>query len=499
MTSVLRPENECATDLPLTLPTLAPPAALTIRTVRDAAARTPRIPWRTRLVPRHALAMGDGTSALVAGTLVLTSPGSGPAPLALGVVVAVVWVSLLGFARSYESRATSFDLEDLRRVVRAGIGLSAALLVLSIVFDVREESSGLVATATTVTSAGIALRLLGSLARRMSRQPARIRVVVAGDAGDVACLLAELRADRHHAFEPAAACVPSADAVTGLDLPVTVGFESLADAVSAHDAGAVILVPGRQLDPATVRRLGWLLEPSGAELYVASGLVDVATSRATVRHVGSLPLLPVRASDLHGARRVVKGAWVRSTALVALLILAPLLLLLALLVRSTSEGPAFFRQTRIGMDGRPFTMFKFRTMGLDAEQRRVDVLVQSHADGVLFKIRNDPRVTRVGRVLRTYSLDELPQLINVVRGEMALVGPRPPLVEEVAQYEPDERRRLAVRPGITGLWQVSGRSDLSWQETVRLDLRYVDNWSLALDLLILCRTVRAVLGHNGAY
>jgi len=196
---------------------------------------------------------------------------------------------------------------------------------------------------------------------------------------------------------------------------------------------------------------------------------------------------------------VAKEVWERTAAALALMVLAPTLAALMLAVRLDSSGPAIFRQTRVGKADRLFPMWKLRTMTVDAEQRRHELHHDNEVDGNLFKIRQDPRVTRMGRFLRRTSLDELPQLVNVVRGHMSLVGPRPALPAEVAAYESEVRRRLVVKPGITGLWQVSGRSDLSWEETVRLDQSYVDNWSLRLDLAILVRTVRAVLGQKGAY
>ncbi len=189
----------------------------------------------------------------------------------------------------------------------------------------------------------------------------------------------------------------------------------------------------------------------------------------------------------------------RSLGMALLLAAAPAILAAALAVRVTSAGPVLFRQTRVGIDGRPFTMVKLRSMYRDAEQRKAALTARNEAAGVLFKMRDDPRVTPVGKVLRRFSVDELPQLWNVVKGDMSLVGPRPPLPSEVDGYQDEVFRRLHVRPGLTGLWQVSGRSDLSWQESVRLDLRYVDNWSVAMDLLILWKTGRAVLGSAGAY
>jgi exopolysaccharide biosynthesis polyprenyl glycosylphosphotransferase len=225
----------------------------------------------------------------------------------------------------------------------------------------------------------------------------------------------------------------------------------------------------------------------------------VAGDRTTIRPVDGLPMLHVEHPTLVGARRMVKTVFDRVGTLLLLAGLAPVLAILALAVRMDSSGPVLFRQVRVGKDGREFVMFKFRTMHTDAEARLAELRHLNEGDGVLFKLRDDPRVTRVGRFLRKFSLDELPQLLNVLTGNMSLVGPRPPLPREVAAYADDVHRRLAVRPGMTGLWQVSGRSDLPWEEAVRLDLRYVENWSLSLDLVILLRTLSAVTRGAGAY
>lgn len=197
--------------------------------------------------------------------------------------------------------------------------------------------------------------------------------------------------------------------------------------------------------------------------------------------------------------RIVKASWERSAAAFGLLLVLPLLALLVVAIRLDSGGPGLFRQVRIGRGGRPFTVYKLRTMVAAADARLVDLQSANEADGPLFKIRTDPRITRLGGLLRRYSLDEVPQLWNVARGDMALIGPRPALPAEVAEYDEVTTRRLAVRPGLTGLWQVSGRSDLPWHVALRLDLEYVEQWSLRLDLAILRRTPRAVLGHRGAY
>jgi exopolysaccharide biosynthesis polyprenyl glycosylphosphotransferase len=215
--------------------------------------------------------------------------------------------------------------------------------------------------------------------------------------------------------------------------------------------------------------------------------------------VAGLPLLHMERPELTGLRRFTKACFDRTSALIGLVLLAPALLAIAGAVRATSAGPVFFRQERIGHCGQPFTMLKFRTMVQGAHALVPDLAADSDGNGVLFKKKDDPRVTRVGTFLRRYSLDELPQLINVVRGDMSLVGPRPPLASETELYGVDMRRRFLVKPGLTGLWQVSGRSDLSWDESVRTDVRYVENWSLAFDFMILCKTAKAVFRGSGAY
>lgn len=232
---------------------------------------------------------------------------------------------------------------------------------------------------------------------------------------------------------------------------------------------------------------------------MAPALLDVAGPRISIKPVAGMPLLHVEHPEFNGSRQFVKAVFDRLGAGIALLVLALPLLALALVIRLTSPGGALFHQVRVGRDGKEFRVVKFRTMVVDAERLKGALLEDNEFDGVLFKIRNDPRITRVGAFLRKYSLDELPQLLNVLRGEMSLVGPRPPLPEEVGKYGADVRRRLVVKPGMTGLWQVSGRSDLTWEESVRLDLRYVENWSLILDLQILWKTWSVVTRGEGAY
>jgi exopolysaccharide biosynthesis polyprenyl glycosylphosphotransferase len=401
---------------------------------------------------------------------------------------------MLAAHHTYERRLPVGDVG--RPVVRAGLGVAfVGLLMAATRVPI---GPGEVTAFVVVSSAATTVRRAVGTALRAHSPAKATRVVVVGHGHGVRRMLAELSTSGS-CFTAVAVCLTGTSRPDEFDVPVSHGLRGLRSCVAGSEADAVVVVPCRHVHPARVRRLGWELEGTGTHLFVATGLLELGRTRATLESSGSLPLVHVRQAELRGPRRLAKQVWERAAAGLALLVLAPLLLVLAALVRLESDGPALFRQTRVGRDGRTFTMLKLRTMCADAERRRAALVPLADDETLLFKLREDPRITRIGRFLRRYSLDELPQLVNVVRGEMALVGPRPPLPDEVDRYDDDTRRRLAVTPGLTGLWQVSGRSDLSWEESVRLDLRYVENWSLGLDATILARTVRAVLGHRGAY
>jgi exopolysaccharide biosynthesis polyprenyl glycosylphosphotransferase len=278
------------------------------------------------------------------------------------------------------------------------------------------------------------------------------------------------------------------------------GVAEVADAIGATGSSVVVVLPAPEIDAAALVRLSWSAAAEGADFLLMPAAAEVAASRLVVRPHNGVPLLHVRAPRLSNIPRLPKELAERLLAAVLLLVFAPLMLVVALVVRLDSAGPALFRQRRVGRYGEQFTMLKFRTMREDATEHRAELdALNQNADGLLFKVRQDPRITRVGSALRRYSIDELPQLLNVLGGHMSLVGPRPSLPEEADAYTHEIRRRLLVKPGLTGLWQVSGRSDLPWDEAVRLDLSYVDNWSLVLDLTILLRTGPAVARGRGAY
>jgi exopolysaccharide biosynthesis polyprenyl glycosylphosphotransferase len=282
-------------------------------------------------------------------------------------------------------------------------------------------------------------------------------------------------------------------------IPVLGSFSDVVGAVESTGADTVVLTGADDISPRDMRELGWSLEALNVSLIVAPALTDVAGPRIHARQVSGLPLIHVDYPAFDGYRHSAKRFFDVVATGVGVALLSPVLLVIAIAIRRNSPGPVLFRQERIGLNGKTFKMLKFRSMVMDAEDQLPGLLDVSEGNGVMFKMKRDPRITSVGAFLRRYSLDELPQLINVLRGDMSLVGPRPPLAREVEMYNKWEHRRFLVKPGITGLWQVSGRSDLSWEDSVRLDLYYVENWSLTGDLIIVYRTVKTVVTADGAY
>ena len=417
----------------------------------------------------------------------------------------VIWVGIVLISRAYESRFLASSAEEYRRVINAAVGLIAAIAVISYLFK-TEIARGYVVLALPIC---MVVALLGRyVARRRLRRARKLGrylqdVVVVGHEWAVLDLVSELRRSPDSGLNVVGACVPGGRGsrqMSDMELPVIGDLSQVVEAVQRVGADVLAVTTCVEFGGPELRRVCWALENTDVEIVVAPALIEVAGPRLHIRPVAKLPLLHVEKPELTGARRVIKNVFDRSSAFGALLLFAPLMIGVALAIRLTSRGPALFRQTRIGAQGKPFTIFKFRSMYADAEAR-LDSLqaLNERGEGLLFKIRQDPRVTPVGRFLRRYSIDELPQLINVLKGDMSLVGPRPPLPQEVALYGDDVRRRLLVRPGVTGLWQVSGRSDLEWVESVRLDLRYVENWSLIYDFEILWKTFYAVLRGSGAY
>ncbi len=466
---------------------------------------TPRgtLQWQ-RSLARNLLLL-DLLAATVAGLLALLVRFGGDQPdvyLLVTLAAPVVWVIFCGSVRAYEQRFLGTGSEEFERVFNAGVRLLALTAVVS--FALRLEPARLYVLIALPTTVLLSLVFRYGARQRLHRLRAAGRslhkVVVVGRERSCAELIRQLRREPQAGFSVVGACIDRTQGPEVEGVPVVGTSTSIVAALRDTGADTVAVGAWSDLSQSDLRRLSWQLEGSGVDLVVAPSLTDVAGPRIHIRPVSGLPLLHVEEPEFSGARRFLKNTVDRTSASLMLLVALPLLLVLAIAVRLTSPGPAFFRQERVGSEGERFTMYKLRSMFSDAEQRLVELeALNENRDGLLFKIKDDPRVTPLGKWLRRFSLDELPQLINVVKGDMSLVGPRPPLQSEVRQYQNDVRRRLLVKPGLTGLWQISGRSDLSWDESVRLDLHYVENWSLALDAHILWRTAFVVLGRHGAY
>jgi exopolysaccharide biosynthesis polyprenyl glycosylphosphotransferase len=359
-----------------------------------------------------------------------------------------------------------------------------------------------------VPAALILAALFRYLLRRVLHKQRRegrcmLPVLAAGNVEEVADLIARTHKEQHNGWRIEAACISGGVGENGIGevagVPVVGDLEDLDERVAQGGYRVVAVVPDPKWTRRRLQQLAWQLESTAAEVVVSPVLMEITGPRLHVAPVFGLPLLRVTAPRFDGFRWVVKSVLDRVGAAFLLVLTAPLLLAIAVAIKAGDGGPVFYRQTRVGRNGSMFSMIKFRSMVVNADKWRAELERSNEGAGPLFKLRRDPRITRIGGVLRRYSLDELPQLFNVLSGTMSLVGPRPPLPKEVASYGPAMRRRLKVKPGLTGLWQVSGRSDLSWTESERLDLRYVENWSLALDIMILWKTFRAVIGGEGAY
>ncbi|MDP9407591.1 MAG: sugar transferase [Actinomycetota bacterium] len=463
-------------------------------------AGTPR--WERRYARAlMAMDLGVASVAAVLGLVLRFGQDFTPVYAALTALLPPLWVGVLAAGRAYEGRYLATGSEEYRRVFESGVRLLAltAVLALAVRYELARGYVLLVLPLTLLGSLAGRRVARSMVAARRRRGRMQHRVIATGTERAVAELVREIRREPGSGYTVVGVCVDRAGSRSVEGLPVLGGSRDVVDVLRRERADTVAVGAWSSYSQVDLRRLGWQLEGTGADLLVAPSLTDVAGPRISFRPVSGLSLIHVEQPQFRGVRRVMKGLFDRSVALGLLVVAAVPMLAIAAIVRATSTGLALFRQTRVGLDGRHFTMLKFRSMRVTAEDELRALLARNEGDGVLFKMRDDPRVTPIGRWLRRFSLDELPQLINVLRGDMSLVGPRPPLPREVEQYGDDVRRRLLVKPGITGLWQVKGRSDLSWEESVRLDLYYVENWSPALDAQILWRTASAVLASRGAY
>lgn len=429
----------------------------------------------------------------------------------LSATLAVAWLAALSMTQSRVAAVLGIGSEEYRRVTTATLGVFGALAIVSMLLKL-DVARGYIAIALPLGIIGLlcSRRFWRAWLVRKRRSGAYSdRALLVGNRAEVAFVAQQILRRPAAGYQICGAILderasqgqsPAPVSIAGGPTVEVVGrLDDVVGTVQLMQATAVIVAGNVSDNRHFLKSLGWELEKTKASLVLASRLTDIAGPRIHWRPIDGLPLMSVELPQYSGAKHSMKRFMDVLLSGIGLLALSPVFLIVAILIRGEDKGPVFYRQPRVGVLGTEFIMHKFRSMSIDADSRVEELADLNEGNGKLFKIRNDPRVTRVGAFLRKYSIDELPQLWDVFRGSMSLVGPRPPLPREVAQYEDHIHRRLNVRPGITGLWQVSGRSDLSWEESVRLDLYYVENWSPAGDMAIMFKTVRAVLAKDGAY
>lgn len=442
------------------------------------------------------------------GEVANTSGYSDPVMTLFSMLFALLWLSALAVFQTRSTRIIGSGIDEYRRIGSASFWTFGIIAMVTLLAKV-DLARGYLAIALPVGTLGL-LASRSLWRQHISRQRAhghcQTTVFAIGDRQAVAHLAHELVRDPRNGCTVVGVCIPGYGpprgemlTVAGHEVPILGDETDAVAAICSTGADTVAVTRTEHFGVHGIRELMWQLETMDVDLVVSPGVMDVAEARLTLRLTAGLPLLHVEKPQYEGTQRFQKQAFDMVFSLAALIAAAPVMLAAALAIKLTSKGPVFYPSERIGLDGKPFTMLKFRTMTDGADTQLEQLLSVNEGAGVLFKMRQDPRVTPVGRILRRFSIDELPQFINVIKGDMSVVGPRPPLRREVESYDGDVKRRLLVKPGVSGLWQVSGRSDLSWEESVRLDLSYADNWSMAGDLMIIAKTVKAVLTSHGAY
>lgn len=493
--------------MPVAAPRAAKSVTHTVVTPRVSATLERRRQWerryrmRLRITDAGVILFAVGITAAVQ---VMTGV-AGEEALRNGILLATLWFLMLSALHTRDAALFRASATEYRGVAHAS-GLAFGIIaMLSVVLGWQ--------TMQLVLLVGLPLGVLTLLVTRWAwrhwltaqRAHGRFasRTLVVGNRDDVEYVVRTLHPIGASGYQVVGATLLDGNArdveVAGAHFPVLGNVNSVSTVAAELGADTIIVASRPDGEPDFVKHLSWQLEGTAAELVLSSRLTDVAGPRISFAPVEGLPLIQVQIPSYEGGQHVLKRALDIAVASVALIPIALITPVLALLVKLDSPGPLFFSQERVGRDGRTFKIMKFRSMKTDAEQQLAALKEQNQGAGLLFKMKDDPRVTRVGRILRKLSLDELPQFWNVLIGDMSVVGPRPPLPSEVTAYDGTVFRRLYIKPGITGLWQVSGRSDLSWDESVRLDLRYVENWSVMNDLQIMWRTAKVMVQPSGAY
>ncbi|CAL4858604.1 sugar transferase [Microbacterium sp. MM2322] len=491
------------------LSTLTTSRAATDEAPRSSAAPVSRQQWERRI--RTRLRVSDTAVVAVSCALatVLSLRGSTVgiphSAVAIAAATATLWLLALAMFTTRSPHVIGSGAAEYARVAHA-TGLAFGLLaILFVVFEWQGIRNQLF-TALPLGTVALLVSRWGWrrwLVRERAGGRYASRTVVVGSRDDVEYAIRTLGpSGRLGYLVVGVALLEDSDdtvSVDGVDYPVARGEDAILRAATTHESDTIVVASQPTGDPTFIKRLAWALEGTTAELVISSRLTDVAGPRMSLRPVEGMPLIHVKIPRFEGATYYVKRALDILVSLGALVLFAPIAAVIAVAISADDHGPVFFRQARVGRDGREFAMLKFRTMRVDAESELAALLARNEGSGPLFKLRRDPRVTRVGQALRKFSLDEVPQFWNVLRGDMSVVGPRPPLPAEVTAYDGTVFRRLYIKPGITGPWQVGGRSDLSWEESVRLDLRYVENWTVMTDLVLMWRTAKVMVTPEGAY
>lgn len=472
-------------------------------TAHDGVGRSSRVRHRLWLLDLVILSASAALAGAVGSWPLVGDPvPDWPTSVGFVAVLVLTWTGLLALNGEYRYCQWSFGVGEGSRIMTASLETLALLGVAIYLASIRLPPDWVLVHFLVGICALIAGRrgARAVIRRRRAAGIGRERVLLVGAREPVEQLTTLLRREPWMGLTPVGALFPGCDPRGGSLSRRAHDLDTIVRAVDDHEADVALFCDGAFHLSTDFNVLARRLERDDVHLVVAPSLCEISAHRVGMVPVAGLPLVFVEKPHAQQALSPSKRFWDVLFAAAALVLLAPLLGVLAFLIKREDGGPVFFTQQRIGRGGQPFEMLKLRTMVTDAEQQlRTRELGSDDGNGVLFKMHDDPRVTRIGRFMRRLSMDELPQLWNVLRGDMSIVGPRPALASEVATYLPEVRRRLAVRPGITGLWQVSGRSDLSWADTVRLDLSYVDNWSIVQDARILFRTARAVVDRAGAY
>lgn len=496
-----------AVFMPIAAPRATKSVTRTVVTPRASATLERRRLWerryrmRLRITDAAVIVFAVGLTAMVQ----LSAGITGFEVLRDGIPLAALWFLMLSALHTRDAALFRASATEYRGVVHAS-GLAFGIIAIVAVLLAWESMQ---LTLLLGLPVGVLTLLVTRWLWRHWLQAQRVRgrfasrTLVVGNRDDVEYVVRTLHPIGASGYQVVGATLLDGNAreveIDGAVFPVLGNVNTVSSVAAELGADTIIVASRPEGEPEFVKHLSWQLEGTAAELVLSSRLTDVAGPRISFAPVEGLPLIQVKIPTYEGGVHVLKRALDIAVATVALIPIGLVVPVLAALIKLDSPGPVFFFQERVGRDGRTFKIVKFRSMKTDAEQQLAALKAANEGAGLLFKMKDDPRVTRVGKILRKLSLDELPQFWNVLVGDMSVVGPRPPLPSEVTAYDGTIFRRLYIKPGITGLWQVSGRSDLSWDESVRLDLRYVENWSVMNDLQIMWRTAKAMVQPSGAY